>query len=88
MEKKKIIEVIEVTTPTCGQCKMIAPRVKRLMDSCIDIKFTEVDGTKDAELCAKYNINKVPVFIVKYNDGSETFLSDGNVFRLQKVLEL
>jgi hypothetical protein len=27
-------------------------------------------------------------FIVKYDDGSESVLTDGNVFRLQKVLEL
>lgn len=87
-KNKKVVEVIEVTTPTCGQCKMIAPRVKKLMDSCIGVKFTEVDGTQNPELCKKYNISKVPVFIVKYDDGTDCAMKDGNVFRLQKVLEL
>lgn len=87
-KKKMVTEVIEITTPTCGQCKMIAPRVKSLMSSCIGVKFREVDGTKEPELCKQYGIVKVPVFIVKYDDGSESVLTDGNVFRLQKVLEL
>jgi hypothetical protein len=66
---------------------MIAPAVKKLMDSTIGIKFTIVDGTQDKALCEKYNIVKVPVFIIKYSDGDESVLRDGNVYHLKKCLE-
>lgn len=86
-KKKTITEIIEVTTPTCGQCKMIAPAVKKLMDSTIGIKFTIVDGTLNRALCEKHNIVKVPVFIIKYSNGEEAVLRDGNVYHLKKCLE-
>lgn len=87
MSSRTITEVIEVTTPTCGQCKMIAPAVKKLMDSTIGVKFTIVDGTQEQELCKKHNIVKVPVFIIKYSNGEESVLRDGNVYPLKKCLE-
>jgi thiol-disulfide isomerase/thioredoxin len=86
-KKKTITEIIEVTTPTCGQCKMIAPAVKKLMDSTIGVKFTIVDGTQNPDLCKQHNIVKVPVFIIKYSNGEEAVLRDGNVYHLKKCLE-
>lgn len=84
---KHIVKVIEITTPTCGQCKMIAPSVKKLMSEYSDINFEEINGLDNPDICSKYNVSKVPVFVVIYNDGSETVIREGSVIKLKKVLK-
>lgn len=70
-----MIRIVEITTPTCGQCKMIKPMLELAMKSFDPAKVVldVLDGTTDEEakaLVDKHNVTAVPFFVFQ-KDGEE-----------------
>jgi thiol-disulfide isomerase/thioredoxin len=63
-------KIIEVTTPTCSVCKMIAPMVKKVMESypnvILEVCDHEDPGVKS--ILEKYSIKSVPAFFFVKED--------------------
>lgn len=56
--------LIEVTTPTCSVCKMLAPMIKKTLDnfSQISLNVYDHEATEVKELIERYSIKSVPAF--------------------------
>lgn len=54
------------TSPTCGQCKMLKPRIEAAASVKDRYTFYEVDTTTPdgMELAQKYNVNMLPTAVV------------------------
>lgn len=58
------------TSPTCGQCKMLKPRIEAVASVKDRYTFYEVDTTASdgMELAQKYNVNMLPTAVVMSTD--------------------
>lgn len=58
------------TSPTCGQCKMLKPRIEAAASVKDRYTFYEVDTTTPdgMELAQKYNVNMLPTAVVMSTD--------------------
>ncbi len=81
--------LIDFHSPYCGPCKAMSPRMRKLSKRYEkEVAFGKIDITKNKEVAERYDINRVPVFIVfrygrkiRYMKGKKS-LSD-----LRKVLD-
>lgn len=78
-----MVKIVEITTPTCGVCKMIAPMVDKVvsMFSSDELEFTKLCYGEDDEAgkyAEQYGITNVPVFFF-YKDGEMVRRHDGAV---------
>lgn len=63
MSKK--VKIVEVTTPSCGICKSIAPMIKAAVVKVADkVDFEVVEAGWDDDIVKEHNINQVPTFLV------------------------
>lgn len=69
------LKIIEITTPTCGICKSLAPMVDKVVsihgDSVVFEKY-EVDW--DDPLVKQYTISSVPFFIFLNEETGEEYM--------------
>lgn len=68
-----MVKIVEITTPTCGVCKMIAPMVAKVISlyDNSELEFKKYCYGEDAEAdeyAEKYNIANVPVFFFYKGD--------------------
>lgn len=68
--------VFMFTSPTCGQCKMLKPRIEKTASDRTDYSFYEVDTAtpEGMELAQKYNVSMLPTVVVMSTD-TPTILS-------------
>lgn len=69
------LTVIEVTSPSCGVCKMMAPMVDKVVSSFTpeELEFRKVVASVDEEadkLVEEHGIQSVPVFLFYKQDGT------------------
>lgn len=86
MSKK--LKIIEVSTPTCGICKMIAPVVQKVVESQGDrIIFENKVVDWDDEIVQKYDIRRVPTFL--FFDGDtllDTYIGATTINHLNQLI--
>lgn len=71
------VKVTEITTPTCGVCKMIAPMVQKAVESfsAEQLEFRKLCIGEDAEAdeyVKRGDIQSVPVFFFEVNGEEKT----------------
>ncbi|AGA30438.1 thioredoxin domain-containing protein [Singulisphaera acidiphila] len=59
----------------CGPCRQMRPAIKQLIDNGYPVK--EIDIDKSPDLAAKYQVSKVPTFLVVDPEGKELARSEG-----------
>lgn len=77
------VNVIEITSPTCGVCKMIEPMVKKAVESFTpeQLEFRRLCVGVDAEadeIAKRDNIQSVPVFYFSADD-KDTLIHQGSI---------
>lgn len=77
-----MVRIVEITTPTCGKCKMLKGMLEFAMKSFVDkAELNVLDGTADEEakqLIEKYNVSGVPFFVFQ-KDGVDTDTHEGAI---------
>lgn len=59
-----MVKVLEITTPTCGICKSIAPMIDKAVELQGDsIIFEKKEVTWDDPIVEEYDIHSVPTFL-------------------------
>lgn len=67
-----MVTVKEITTKTCGVCKMLKPAIQKIFDELGDKASITVYDSEDEEikpLIEEYGIKEVPAFFI-YKDGT------------------
>lgn len=80
--------VFMFTGPTCGQCKMVKPRIEKLASTRDDFNFYEVDtSTEDGvNLAQRYGISMLPSMVVMSTDEPTVLAGAGQVVNVGKIL--
>ena len=55
--------ILKFEAEWCGQCKALAPILKRVLENHTDITLTIVDIETEEETTLKYNIRKLPTLV-------------------------
>lgn len=73
--------VFMFTSPTCGQCKMLKPRIEKTASERTDYSFYEVDTStpEGMELAQKYNVSMLPTVVVMSADTPVVLAGAGQV---------
>lgn len=81
------LKVIEVTTATCGICKMIDPIIKKVVEmQGPRIQFEKKTVDWDDEIVKKYNVIQVPTFL--FLDGDTLLFRHTGVLTIQFFNEM
>lgn len=76
------MNILYFTAEWCGPCKKTRPIVEELNKEGTGIKFTIVDVDSEKELVSKFNVQKVPTFVL-IKDGIEVKRAIGGQTRQQ-----
>jgi thioredoxin 1 len=60
--------ILKFEAEWCGQCKALAPILKRVLENHTDITLTTVDIETEEETTLKYNIRNLPTLIFIKDD--------------------
>ena len=73
--------VFMFTSPTCGQCKMLKPRIEKVASEHPDYSFYDVDTAtpEGMELAQKYNVSMLPTVVVMSADTPVVLAGAGQV---------
>lgn len=78
-----MVKIIEFSGPCCGQCKMIAPLVKKTIAEfpATEVSLQEVDATQGEgyELALKHHVQQVPAFLFLNEAGEVVYRHSGSV---------
>lgn len=78
-----MVKIIEFSGPHCGQCKMIAPLVKKTLAEfpATDVCLQEVDATEGEgrELALKHHVLQVPTFLFLNEAGEVAYRHSGSI---------
>ena len=55
--------ILKFEAEWCGQCKVLTPILKRVLENHTDITLTTVDIETDEETTLKYNIRNLPTLV-------------------------
>ena len=55
--------ILKFEAEWCGQCKALAPILKRILENHTDITLTTVDIETEEETTLKYNIRNLPTLV-------------------------
>lgn len=55
--------ILKFEAEWCGQCKALAPILKRVLENYTDITLTTVDIETEEETTLKYNIRNLPTLV-------------------------
>ena len=61
------VKIIYISTPTCGVCHAIQPRVKELAKE-YEIPVEEIDATLHPEVASRYEVLTVPAILLMVGD--------------------
>uniref|UniRef100_A0AAV1T7N1 Thioredoxin n=1 Tax=Peronospora matthiolae TaxID=2874970 RepID=A0AAV1T7N1_9STRA len=65
---EKQLTVVQFSAPWCGGCKMVAPKVTKLMESEFShVKFLKVSAEELEEFCEEIDVDSFPTFRVYKN---------------------
>ena len=73
--------VFMFTSPTCGQCKMLKPRIEKTASERTDYSFYEVDTAtpEGMTLAQKYKVSMLPTVVVMSADTPVVLAGAGQV---------
>lgn len=73
--------VFMFTSPTCGQCKMLKPRIEKVASERSEYSFYEVDTTTSdgMALAQKYNVSMLPTVVVMSTETPTILAGAGQV---------
>ena len=54
---------LKVEAEWCGQCKALAPILKKVLENHTDITLTTIDIETEEEITLKYNIRNLPTLV-------------------------
>jgi thioredoxin 1 len=60
--------ILKFEAEWCGQCKALAPILKRVLENHTDITLTTVDIETEEETTLKYNIRNLPTLVFIKDD--------------------
>ena len=60
--------ILKFEAEWCGQCKALAPILKRVLENHTDITLTTVDIETEEEITLKYNIKNLPTLVFIKDD--------------------
>ncbi|CAI5729360.1 unnamed protein product [Peronospora effusa] len=64
----KQVTVVQFSAPWCGGCKMVAPKVTKLMESDFPhVKFLKVSAEELEDFCEELDVDSFPTFRVYKN---------------------
>lgn len=72
------MSVLYFTGMDCGACEVIKFKVEEMLKRFPNIKSGEINGEKHPDLCAKFDVFSVPVFLL-YVDKKESIRLGRNV---------
>lgn len=61
-------KILKFEAEWCGQCKALAPILKRVLENHTDITLTTVDIETEEETTLKYNIRNLPTLVFIKDD--------------------
>ena len=61
-------KILKFEAEWCGQCKALAPILKKVLENHIDITLTTVDIETEEETTLKYNIRNLPTLVFIKDD--------------------
>ena len=61
-------KILKFEAEWCGQCKALAPILKRVLENYTDITLTTVDIETEEETTLKYNIRNLPTLVFIKDD--------------------
>ncbi|GMF43276.1 unnamed protein product [Phytophthora lilii] len=65
---EKQLTVVQFSAPWCGGCKMVAPKVTKLMESDFaGVKFLKVSAEELEDFCEEIDVDSFPTFRVYKN---------------------
>ncbi|RLN63703.1 hypothetical protein BBJ29_005660 [Phytophthora kernoviae] len=65
---EKQLTVVQFSAPWCGGCKMVAPKVKELMEKDFSgVKFLKVSAEELEDFCEEIDVDSFPTFRVYKN---------------------
>lgn len=70
-------ELLQFSTPSCGQCPQQAEILQSLAAKRSDVEFETVDATEATAEANKYGVRSVPSTIVLDDDGNVVSKFDG-----------
>lgn len=56
-------KILKFEAEWCGQCKALAPILKKVLENHTDITLTTIDIETEEEITIKYNIRNLPTLI-------------------------
>lgn len=60
--------LLDIYTPTCGPCRVLAPVIEVLAEEYRDkVKILKLDGSKDVNVAVNYGVKSVPCLIAFVN---------------------
>ena len=69
-------KILKFEAEWCGQCKALAPILKRVLENHTDITLTTVDIETEEDTTLKYNIRNLPTLVFT-KDGIEVGRTSG-----------
>ena len=70
-------QLIQFSTPMCGQCPQQAEILQSLAASRSDVEFQKLDATKSTAEANKYGVRSVPATLVVDEEGNVVSKFDG-----------
>ena len=56
-------KILKFEAEWCGQCKALAPILKKVLENHTDITLTTIDIETEEEITLKYNIRNLPTLV-------------------------
>lgn len=56
-------KILKFEAEWCGQCKALAPILKKVLENHTDITLTTIDIETEEEITIKYNIRNLPTLV-------------------------
>lgn len=69
--RSQVPVVVDIFTPNCGPCRVLAPVFERVAEANADIKFVKVNAEDALDLCGTYGVRGVPT-VIAFKGGEET----------------
>lgn len=79
--------VLVFSSPWCGICKKVAPRIESLSEKYDKVKFGKIDITANTQPPSEFQVLSIPTIII-FKDGEEKERMAGNVSEQELVQKI